>query len=452
MKESKNFETYPMFKLVLSLAIPSMIAQFVNVLYSIVDRMFVGQIPEIGNQALAAIGVCGPIVTLLSSFGTLVGIGGSVWLSIRLGQKEHEKASVILYNSFILLVAVSLVLTFIFILLKNNLIVWFGASEQLYGYANTYLTIYTFGTFFALMAIGLNYFITCQGYAKIAMTTVIIGALTNIGLDFLLVKVMNYGVAGAAVATVIAQVCSGLFAICFLRSKFSTIRIEKKPLDFDVVKRIVRLGFSPFVIIASDSIIIIVMNAVLQHYGGPQRGDILISAITVAQSYFLLITGPLIGITSGTQAIISYNYGAMNANRIKEAFKYILMLAVGFCILMFIISLCFSNVFVSMFTDDIQTMPIADRAIRIFSSGIIFMAFQYVIVDGITALSNVKVSLGLSMNRKVIYLLATLLLPVFLGVEMTFYAQPIADVLSSLVSIFIFLRVLPPLFASFKKE
>lgn len=452
MKESKNFETYPMFKLVLSLAIPSMIAQFVNVLYSIVDRMFVGQIPEIGNQALAAIGVCGPIVTLLSSFGTLVGIGGSVWLSIRLGQKEHEKASVILYNSFILLVAVSLVLTFVFILLKNNLIVWFGASEQLYGYANTYLTIYTFGTFFALMAIGLNYFITCQGYAKIAMTTVIIGALTNIGLDFLLVKVMNYGVAGAAVATVIAQVCSGLFAICFLRSKFSTIRIEKKPLDFDVVKRIVRLGFSPFVIIASDSIIIIVMNAVLQHYGGPQRGDILISAITVAQSYFLLITGPLIGITSGTQAIISYNYGAMNANRIKEAFKYILMLAVGFCILMFIISLCFSNVFVSMFTDDIQTMPIADRAIRIFSSGIIFMAFQYVIVDGITALSNVKVSLGLSMNRKVIYLLATLLLPVFLGVEMTFYAQPIADVLSSLVSIFIFLRVLPLLFASFKKE
>lgn len=452
MKESKNFETYPMFKLVLSLAIPSVIAQFVNVLYSIVDRMFVGQIPEIGNQALAAIGVCGPIVTLLSSFGTLVGIGGSVWLSIRLGQKEHEKASVILYNSFILLVAVSLVLTFVFILLKNNLIVWFGASEQLYGYANAYLTIYTFGTFFALMAIGLNYFIICQGYAKIAMTTVIIGALTNIGLDFLLVKVMNYGVAGAAVATVIAQVCSGLFAICFLRSKFSTIRIEKKPLDFDVVKRIVRLGFSPFVIIASDSIIIIVMNAVLQHYGGPQRGDILISAITVAQSYFLLITGPLIGITSGTQAIISYNYGAMNANRIKEAFKYILMLAVGFCILMFIISLCFSNVFVSMFTDDIQTMPIADRAIRIFSSGIIFMAFQYVIVDGVTALSNVKVSLGLSMNRKVIYLLATLLLPVFLGVEMTFYAQPIADVLSSLVSIFIFLRVLPPLFASLKKE
>lgn len=452
MKESKNFETYPMFKLVLSLAIPSMIAQFVNVLYSIVDRMFVGQIPEIGNQALAAIGVCGPIVTLLSSFGTLVGIGGSVWLSIRLGQKEHEKASVILYNSFVLLVAISLVLTFIFILLKNNLIVWFGASEQLYGYANTYLTIYTFGTFFALMAIGLNYFITCQGYAKIAMTTVIIGAFTNIGLDFLLVKVMNYGVAGAAVATVIAQVCSGLFAICFLRSKFSTIRIEKKPLDFDVVKRIVRLGFSPFVIIASDSIIIIVMNAVLQHYGGPQRGDILISAITVAQSYFLLITGPLIGITSGTQAIISYNYGAMNANRIKEAFKYILMLAVGFCVLMFIISLCFSNVFVLMFTDDIQTMPIANRAIRIFSSGIIFMAFQYVIVDGITALSNVKVSLGLSMNRKVIYLLATLLLPVFLGVEMTFYAQPIADVLSSLVSIFIFLRVLPPLFASFKKE
>lgn len=443
MKQSKNFETYSMPKLVLSLAIPSMIAQFVNVLYSIVDRMFVGQIPEVGNQALAAVGICGPIVTLLSSFGTLIGIGGSIWMSIRLGQKQQEKAENILFNSFILLVGISLTLTLLFLVVKDNLIVWFGASSELFGYADTYLTIYTMGTFFALMAIGLNYFITCQGFAGVAMTTVLLGAFTNIVLDYIFIKIFNLGVAGAAIATVIAQVLSSLFAIGFLLSSTSKVRIKKSSLDTGVMKEVVRLGFSPFVIIASDSIIIIVMNSILQYFGGPGQGDILISAITVAQSYFLLITGPLIGITSGTQSIISFSYGARNAKRIREAFKYIFILAVSFCTIMFVVSFCFSQTFVSFFTSDMQTQPIAESAIKIFSSGIILMAFQYVIVDGITALSNVKLSLCLSMNRKIIYLLSTCLLPLIFSASAAFYAQPIADCVSSIVSIYVFSKFIP---------
>ena len=183
-----DFENTPMLKLVMGLAIPSMIAQLVNILYSIVDRMFVGQIEEVGNVCLAAVGICGPIVTLLSSFGTLVGIGGSIWLSMCMGQKNEKRASQILYNSFVMLVVLSLCLTLGFILLKHNLIYWFGGSDALYPYANTYLTIYTLGTFFALMSIGLNYFITGQGYATIAMLSVCIGAITNIVFDFILIR------------------------------------------------------------------------------------------------------------------------------------------------------------------------------------------------------------------------------------------------------------------------
>lgn len=224
-----DFENTPMLKLVMGLAIPSMIAQLVNILYSIVDRMFVGQIEEVGNVCLAAVGICGPIVTLLSSFGTLVGIGGSIWLSMCLGQKNEKRASQILYNSFVMLVVLSICLTLGFILLKHNLIYWFGGSDALYPYANTYLTIYTLGTFFALMSIGLNYFITGQGYATIAMLSVCIGAITNIMFDFILIRTLKIGVAGAAIGTVVAQFISCMFVLCFLRFK-SKIKLHKEEL------------------------------------------------------------------------------------------------------------------------------------------------------------------------------------------------------------------------------
>ena len=262
-----DFENTPMLKLVMGLAIPSMIAQLVNILYSIVDRMFVGQIEEVGNVCLAAVGICGPIVTLLSSFGTLVGIGGSIWLSMCLGQKNERRASQILYNSFVMLVVLSICLTLGFIFLKHDLIYWFGGSDTLYPYANTYLTIYTLGTFFALMSIGLNYFITGQGYATIAMFSVCIGAITNIIFDFILIRTLKIGVAGAAIGTVIAQFLSCMFVLCFLRFK-AKVKLRKEELSIEKMKHIAKLGFSPFLIIASDSVILIVMNMMLQKYGG----------------------------------------------------------------------------------------------------------------------------------------------------------------------------------------
>ena len=430
-------------KLVLTMAVPAMIAQLVNVLYSIVDRMFVGQIPEIGSQALAAVGICGPIVTLLSSFGTLIGIGGAINMSIKMGQEENDDARQILFTSFIMLVGISVMLTVVFLILRKPMIYWFGGSDVLYPYANSYLTIYTGGTFFALMAIGMNYFITCQGYSGIAMCSVVVGAVTNIILDALLIRVLHMQIEGAAIATVIAHIISALFVLLFLHSKQPMIRLKKNIFRKDYAKKIVKLGFSPFLILATDSVIIILMNTILQQAGGAKQGDILISAGTIAQSCFLLITGPLLGITSGTQTIISYNFGAKNRQRIEKAFRTIVLLSLGFCAMMFVIFMLFSETFVSLFTSDSFTTPIAIKAIRIFIIGVLPMAIQYALVDGITALSNVKVSLALSMTRKSIYTLSLLFLPFLFVAETTFYAQPVADILAATITSIVFIKTYP---------
>ena len=430
-------------KLVLTMAVPAMIAQLVNVLYSIVDRMFVGQIPEIGSQALAAVGICGPIVTLLSSFGTLIGIGGAINMSIKMGQEENDDARQILFTSFIMLVGISVMLTVVFLFLRKPMIYWFGGSDVLYPYANSYLTIYTGGTFFSFISIGMNYFITCQGYSGIAMCSVVVGAVTNIILDALLIRVLHMQIEGAAIATVIAQIISALFVLLFLHSKQPMIRLKKNIFRKNYAKKIVKLGFSPFLILATDSVIIILMNTILQQAGGAKQGDILISAGTIAQSCFLLITGPLLGITSGTQTIISYNFGAKNRQRIEKAFRTIVLLSLGFCAMMFVIFMLFSETFVSLFTSDSFTTPIAIKAIRIFIIGVLPMAIQYALVDGITALSNVKVSLALSMTRKSIYTLSLLFLPFLFVAETTFYAQPVADILAATITSIVFIKTYP---------
>ena len=282
--------------LVLKLAIPTMVAQFVNVLYSIIDRMYIGHIPEYGDLALAGAGICGPIVTLLSSFGTLVGLGGSIQMSIRMGERNMKKARQILSNSLLLLTLFSAVLTVLFLMIKGQLLRWFGASDQTFAYANTYLTIYTIGTFFALMAVGLNYFINCQGFPVIGMTTVLIGTVCNIILDPVFIFGLNMGIAGAAVATVISQFLSCSFALAFLAfSKKVPIGICFGQYSGKVMGKILAIGFSPFLILASDNVLLIATNTVLQKYGGSQ-GDFLITTATIVQSYMLLITSPMLGI------------------------------------------------------------------------------------------------------------------------------------------------------------
>ena len=430
--------------LVLKLAVPSMIAQFVNVLYSTVDRMFIGNIREIGDVALAGVGVCGPIVTLLTSFGTLIGLGGSILMAMRMGAGRKKQAENILAHSFLLLVIFSALLTLIFLLVKDYLLNWFGASPATFPYADSYMTIYTIGTFFALMAVGLNYFITCQGFPGVGMMTVIIGALTNIVLDPVFIFGFHMGVAGAAIATVIAQFVSCAFAFRFLTGKKIPIKItllKRKYFSPVIVSRILTLGISPFLILATDSVILIVLNTVLQTYGGPKEGDLLITCATIVQSYMMLITGPMLGISSGTQAILSYNYGAKNIARVKSAEKYILLLCLCFTTIMFLVSRTIPEYFISIFTRDPAQIDLCVWGIRVFTMMIIPLSFQYVFVDGFTALGRSKTALFLSVFRKGDYMLFTIVLPIFFGARSAFYAQPLADGIGAVMSSIAFLLI-----------
>lgn len=430
--------------LVLKLAIPSMIAQFVTVLYSIIDRMFIGNIKEIGDAALAGVGVCGPIVTLLTSFGTLIGLGGSILMSMRMGAGRKKQAESILAHSFAMLVLFSAVLTILFLVSKKYLLNWFGASPVTFPYADAYLTIYTAGTFFALMAIGLNYFITCQGFPAVGMITVLIGAVTNIILDPIFIFLLDMKVAGAAIATVISQFASCAFAFCFLIGKKVPIRItllKKQSFSPVIVQKILTLGISPFLILATDSVIIIVLNSVLQKFGGPSEGDILITCATIVQSFMMLITGPMLGISSGTQAILSYNYGAKEIKRVKKAEKYILILCLCFTTLMFVLSRIVPQYFIHIFTKDPLQLELCTWGIGVFTLMIIPLSFQYVFVDGFTALGRSKTALFLSLSRKGNYMLFTILLPIFFGARSAFYAQPIADGIAAIMATVGFLLI-----------
>lgn len=445
MKKINDLGRDNMLGLVLRLAIPSMIAQLVNVLYCIIDRMYIGNIPEIGTVALAGVGVCGPIVTLLSSFGTLVGIGGSILMAMKLGEGDEKTAKQVLSNSFLLLLVFSGLLTVSFLLLKDHLLIWFGASDITFVYADTYMTIYTLGTFFALLAIGLGSFITCQGFANISMAAVLIGACGNILLDTVFVLLLNWGVAGAAWATVLSQMASCLFSVIFLfRSRRIRIRISFGGYSGALMKRILTIGVSPFLILATDSVLLIAMNAMLKKYGGPTEGDLLITAVTIVQSFMLLVTGPMIGVTGGTQAIISYNYGARQTARVRQAERYILTVCLIFTSVMFLLSRTVPQYFVGIFTQDPQTVALAVWGIQVFTLSIVPLSLQYTFVDGLTALGCTRVSLFLSLSRKTIFLLCVVFLPAFFSARAAFYAEPICDFIGAITSSILFLFTFRP--------
>lgn len=445
MKIQNDLGQDPIPRLVLHLAVPAMVAQFVNVLYSIIDRMYIGNIPDIGDLALAGVGVCGPIVTLLSSFGTLVGLGGSILTAMKLGEKKPKQAKQIIANCFLMLLVFSLTLTLFFFLFRETLLYWFGASPVTMPYANTYLTIYTAGSFFALTAVGMNYFITCQGFAAVGMVTTLLGAVVNILLDPVFIFVLKLNVAGAAIATVLAQFSSFLFVLLFLRSKKVPIPVTLGGYSLPLMKRVLALGFSPFLIMASDNIILIILNSVLQHHGGAQ-GDSLITCATIVQSYAALITGPMLGISGGTQALISFNYGARNKSRIKEAEKYILLLCLAFTTVMFLISRFLPQYFVTLFTKDPDLLTLSVWGIQTFTMAVIPLSFQYVLVDGLTALGCCKASLSLSLFRKSSFVAFTLLLPVLFTAKHTFYAEPLADFISSAITTVTYLLLMKRFF------
>ena len=370
MKKTNDFGRDSVPLLVLKTSIPFMFAQFVNVLYSIVDRIYIGNIPVIGGDSLAGAGVCAPIITLLSSFAALIGVGGSVTFSVKLGAGDKKSAQRILANSFSMLLIFSAVLTVVFLMIKDFLLNWFGASEVTFPYANTYLTIYTLGTFFALVYI---------------------------------------------------------FVLLTLHSKKMQIPIHLVKPEWEIGKRICKIGFSPFLILATDSVIIIALNAVLQYYGGESQGDTLITAATIVQSYMLLITSPMLGITGGSQPLISFNYGANKPDRIRKTVKWVLVLCITFTTVMFLVSRILPQYFVQIFTDNARYRELSIWGIQVFTLMVIPLSLQYVFVDALTALGMTRLSLSLSLFRKIVYFVMTCVLPIVFAAKSAFYAEPLAD-------------------------
>ena len=438
MSRVNALDTDNMRGLVWKLAIPSMLAQFVSVLYSIVDRMYIGNIPEIGEVALAGVGVCGPIVTLLSSQAFLVGIGGAPLVSIRMGQRNYRAAEAILANCFLMLTVIALGLTGVSLMIKDYLLMWFGASETTFVYANQYITVYLLGTFFALMSTGMNQFIICQGFAKTGMASVVLGAVCNIVLDPIFIFTLDMGVPGAAIATVLSQMASCLFVLAFLFSKRPLIRITFGRYHWFIMRKVLTIGFTPFIIVAFDNILIISLNSVIQRYGGPEQGDMLLTCATIVQSFMLIITMPLSGITTGTQTILGYNLGARKPERIIRAEKNIVFLCLVFTTIMFVIAHTVPEYFVRIFTRDEEYVRVTVDAIRVYTLGVIPLAVQYTIVDGFTGMGFSVAAISLSTFRKAIFFLCVFCIPPIFGVEHVFYTEPVSDIVSVMRSVAVF--------------
>ncbi|BBF42593.1 multi antimicrobial extrusion protein (Na(+)/drug antiporter), MATE family of MDR efflux pumps [Lachnospiraceae bacterium KM106-2] len=438
MKQKNTLDTDKIGKLVFRLAIPSMLAQFVSVLYSIVDRMYIGNISEVGDTALAAVGVCGPIVTLIAAFASLVGIGGSPLMSIKLGEKDEEGASKILANSFMMLSILSIVLMCVTYLLKDKLLMWFGASQVTFPYANEYLSIYLVGTIFALLSVGMNQFIICQGFATNGMISVLIGAVANLVLDPVFIFGLGMGVRGAALATILSQMASAGYVLWFLFSKKVIIPIRFGGYEGKTMRKIALLGLSPFVIIATDNVLIILLNTVLQRYGGAERGDMLLASATIVQSFMLMVTMPLGGITGGTQTILGYNYGARRPDRILRAQKLIVLLGCGFTFLMFVIAQTVPHLFIQLFTSNPEYVRLCEWAIRISTIGLIPLAVQYAIVDGFTGMGIAKIAITLSLFRKSIYLISLVVIPLYFDISKVFYAETLSDLISPIITTIVY--------------
>ena len=449
-KHTNDFEHDAIPQLVLRLAIPTMLAQLVSVLYSIVDRMYIGI--GVGDLALAGVGVCSPIVTLLSSFASLVGLGGSPIMAMRMGEGNQKEARRILNNAFLMLLGLSLVLTVLFWFSKVQLLMWFGASTSTFDYANTYVSIYTAGTVLALISAGMNSFLIAQGFSGLGMATVVLGAVLNIILDPVFIFLCHMGVAGAAIATVLSQLASCVFVLCSLFSKKKCRCVSHRRLSAAHCEKNRLVWIFSVSDHCGDSILLIVLNTVLQRYGGPGEGDTLVTCATIVQSYLLLITMPLGGITLGSQPVVSFNYGLGSAPRMKQAIRCIVLLCVCFCTLMMVVTHTCSPLYVSLFTRDPEIRLRSVRYIKLFTAMIIPLAVQYPLVDETTALGQVKLALFCSAFRKLIFFSCLLLLPAVFTAEAAFFSEPIADVTAACMTTLIFRHYFPRIVASRLQE
>lgn len=422
------------------LAIPAVVAQVINLLYNIVDRIYIGHIPEIGASALTGVGLFTPILMLINAFAMLAGSGGAPRAAIAMGQQENEKAEKIMGNCFSLLLILSVILTAVFYFFAPQLLRAFGASDVTIPYAVAYARIYILGTIFVLIVMGMNPFITTQGFAKISMMTTIIGAVINIILDPIFIFAFGMGVRGAALATVLSQAVGAGWILRFLSGKETILRLKKScmRLEGEIILPCLALGVSSFVMLSTESILSVSFTSSLSRYGG----DIAVGAMTIITSVSQLVTLPLQGICQGGQPIISYNYGAHNPKRVKEAFFTQFKVCVCFTITCWIVLLICPQMFAGMFSGNEELVQYTAWALRIYMAGIFSIGFQICCQQSFMALGQAKVSLFLACLRKIILLIPLIfILPQFLEnkVFAVFLAEPVSDIIAATVTTIVFL-------------
>ena len=429
--------------LMTKMAIPSIIAQVINILYNIVDRIYIGHIPNASADALTGVGVAFPIVTFISAFCTFVGAGGAPLSAIWQGKGDKERAEKILGNGVTMLIFFTVVLMIVFYTFMKPLIYMFGASDATIGYGVTYISIYLIGTLFVEFALGLNPYIISQGAAKTGMFSVVIGAVINIALDPVFIFVFDMGVAGAALATIISQFVSAVWVVGFLISKRAVLRIKLKNLrpDFKIIKSISALGISPFVMRSTESLVSIVLNSGMQTYGG----DLYVGSITIMQSVMQLMSAPLGGFTQGVQPIISYNFGAGKFDRVRRTYRSMILICLGFSLAGTALVMIFPEFFAGMFTNSKELIALCGQKMPLFISGMLLFGAQMGIQPTFMALGQAKMSLFIAALRKIILLVPlALILPIFFGTNGVYTAEPISDFASATVAAILF-------FANIKK-
>lgn len=437
---TQAMETEKIPRLLAQLAIPAVVAQIINLLYNIVDRIYIGHISGVGAAALTGVGLFTPILMLINAFAMLAGSGGAPRAAISMGKKDNKTAEQILGNCFALLVLMAIILTVIFFILAPKLLTLFGASEKTLPYAVAYARIYILGSIFVLIVLGMNPFITTQGFAKISMLTTIIGAVINIILDPIFIFVFNLGVRGAAIATVLSQAVGAIWILRFLSGEKTILHLKKENfrLQKDIILPCLALGVSTFVMLSTESILSISFTSSLSRYGG----DIAVGAMTIITSISQLATLPLQGICQGGQPIMSYNFGAGNKDRVKKAFFTQFKVCAIFTTLFCIIVTAFPRLFAGIFSNNTELITYTAWALRIYIAGIFSLGFQVCCQQSFMALGQAKVSLLLACLRKLILLIPLIfILPLFIQnkVFAVFLAEPISDILAAIITTITFL-------------
>ncbi len=428
MEVKNDFSKGSVVKNIMNLAIPMILAQLVNVLYSIVDRIYIGKLPENSFQALTGIGVCLPIISMVMAFANLFGMGGAPLCSIERGRANNQEAENIMGNSFVLLVASGTLLTILGLMIKKPILYMFGASDITFFYANRYITIYLLGNVFVMVSLGMNHFINAQGFGRIAMKTVIIGAVANIILDPVFIFLFNMGVQGAALATIISQFLSALWVVKFLAGKEAILKLNKRSfiLKKDRVKRIILLGTSGFVMQFTNSMVQTLCNSTLQIFGG----DLYVGIMTVINSVREILTLPVSGLGSGAQPVIGFNYGAREYERVKNSIKFITIVSVFYNTVMWTLLQIFPGFFIRIFNSEADVLSAGIPVMRIFYSCFFFMSLQYAGQTTFVALGKSKNAVFFSMFRKVILVIPlVILLPRIsgLGSYGVFLSEPISE-------------------------